>query len=132
MAFTFAPPTRNIAAPYVIASVLGAASFALVPVVLEALVEVTWPVGAEVGSTACWTGGQALGGVFIVVMDALQDAEGRMGRALVFLAVVCCLVAPLPLCLGYFGTGIGRRAGAEREMERERGRGMALLDETAS
>jgi len=129
IAFIFAPGTRNITAPYAIASVLGAASFSLVPLVLEMLVEVTWPVSAEVGSTVCWTGGQLFGGVFIIVMDALQDEGGGMVRALVFLSIVCCAVVPLPMVLGHFGLGQGRRAEAERE-EMERGNG--LLDETAS
>jgi len=129
IAFIFAPGTRNVAAPYAIASVLGAASFSLVPLVLEMLVEFTWPVSAEVGSTLCWSGGQLFGGVFIVVMDALRDEDGRMHRALVFLAVVCCAVVPLPMALGYYGLGRGRRAEAERDGTE---RGVGLLDEAAS
>lgn len=41
LAFVFAPQTRTLVAPYVIASILGAASFSLVPIALEYLVEVT-------------------------------------------------------------------------------------------
>jgi len=124
IAFIFAPGTRGVATPYAVASVLGAASFSLVPLVLELLAEVTWPVSPEVASTACWSGGQLFGGVFILVMDALQDAAGRMDRALVFLAVIACIVVPLPMVLGYFGTGRGKRAEAERD-------GQALLSEVA-
>ncbi|KAA6411043.1 MAG: hypothetical protein FRX48_05354 [Lasallia pustulata] len=57
LAFVFAPETRGVVAPYVILAVLGAASFSLVPVALEFLVEVTEPVGPEVGSCVCWAGG---------------------------------------------------------------------------
>lgn len=91
-------------------SILGAASFSLVPLALEMLVDVTGPdVGAEVSSTVCWAAGQLGGAVFIVVMDALQRRDMKWGC--VFQAVLCCVVVPAPLCLGYFGTGgeLGRR-----------------------
>ncbi|KAK0514145.1 hypothetical protein JMJ35_003867 [Cladonia borealis] len=47
LAFIWAPGTRSLVAPFIILAVLGAASFSLVPVALEWLVEVTWPVGPE-------------------------------------------------------------------------------------
>lgn len=93
-------------------SILGAASFSLVPLALEMLVDVCGAdVGAEVSSTVCWTAGQLGGAVFIVVMDALRGRDMRWGC--VFQAVCCVCVVPLPLCLGYFGTGgeLGRRVG---------------------
>jgi FLVCR family MFS transporter 7 len=43
------------------------------PVALEWIAEVTWPVGPEVGSVFCWAGGQALGGIFIIVSGAMKD-----------------------------------------------------------
>ncbi|KKY28516.1 putative cell surface receptor mfs transporter [Diplodia seriata] len=46
LAFVWAPATRGVGAPYAIAAVLGAASFALVPVALEYLVEATWPAAS--------------------------------------------------------------------------------------
>lgn len=117
LAFTWAPQTRNIGAPYAILSVLGAASFSLVPVVLEYLIELTHPVSPEVTSTICWSGGQLLGGSFILISDALRDPglndgslddhsnrpPGNMWRALIFQTVIAMVVIPLPLALGCCG-----------------------------
>ena len=108
LAFIWAPGTRGLAAPFIILAFLGAASFSLVPVALEWLVEVTWPVGPEAGSTICWTGGQLLGGIFIVVSDALKagsegDPPFTMGKALIFQAVVSAAAVPCALCLGLVG-----------------------------
>jgi len=120
LAFVWAPQTREVAAPYAISAVLGAASFSLVPLALELLVEVTWPVSPEVGSSICWAGGQLLGGVFIVIMDALAGAwedqpSQNMKAALVFQAVLAMVIAPVPLFLGFFGTGVrGREEAAKR------------------
>ena len=81
LAFTWAPQTRTIVAPYVILSILGASSFSLVPIVLEYLIEITHPVAPEVTSTICWTGGQLLGGIFIIVSDALRASGANDGTA---------------------------------------------------
>ncbi|KAL9631830.1 MAG: hypothetical protein Q9164_005677 [Protoblastenia rupestris] len=130
IAFIWAPGTRTAAAPYIILSILGAASFSLVPIALEFLVEVTFPVGPEASSTVCWAGGQLLGGVFIVVSDELKAGSGadpprNMGRALVFQAVVAVAVVPCVLVLGWVGdVGRGRLEvdkGLAREREREEG-----------
>ncbi|KAI9806126.1 MAG: hypothetical protein M1833_004533 [Piccolia ochrophora] len=118
--FIWAPGTRSAAAPYAVAALLGAASFSLVPIALEWLVEVTHPVSPEVTSTVCWAGGQLLGGVFLIAMDALRagaDASPpqNMGRALVFQAVVAVAVVPLPLFLGFGGRDTSnRRVEADR------------------
>lgn len=107
MVFIFAPPTKSLAFVFVVCGVLGAASFGLVPIALEFLVEIHYPMGPELGSSLCWCGGQLLGGIFIVVMDQLKGGmggpEGNMQRALVFQAVLAVVVAPLPVCLGLFG-----------------------------
>ncbi|CAD6439555.1 caa1c0b2-ed93-46c1-9f55-059eb5529149 [Sclerotinia trifoliorum] len=132
LAFTWAPQTRNLAAIYAILSILGAASFSLVPVALEYLIEITHPVSPEVTSTICWSGGQLLGGVFIIVSDklrakgvgdgSLDDGStrppGNMYNALVFQAVLAAVVMPLPLALGCCGRGRGvrmRRLEADKE-----------------
>ena len=134
--FIWAPPTESIPYVYIVCALLGAASFGLVPVVLEFLVEILHPLGPAVGSSLCWSGGQLLGGLFIVIMDALKAGKRanppvNMRRALVFQAVVAMLIMPLPLCLGMFGRkgmvrlkrwqaekqsqmGTGRDADAER------------------
>lgn len=110
LVFIWAPPANSIVAPYIICAVLGAASFSLVPVALEWLAEVTWPVGPEVGSVLCWAGGQALGGVFILVSAALQDDHGsppgNLHKALTFQAVVAIAVVPAALSLGFWGAPI--------------------------
>ncbi|KAK4042397.1 major facilitator superfamily domain-containing protein, partial [Parachaetomium inaequale] len=111
LAFVWMPSTRDgggVAGPYVVMAALGAASFSMLPVVVEYLVELTHPISPAVTSTLAWSGGQVLGGVFIVVSGALKDGEdgdppGDMTDALVFHAVLALAVVPLPLCLGLFG-----------------------------
>lgn len=119
LAFIWAPGTRTIPAPYIILAILGAASFSLVPVALEWLVEVTWPVGPEASSTICWAGGQLLGGIFILVSDALKEGEGArppfgMGRALIFEAIVTIAVVPCAFLLGRFGSVGNRRLDVDK------------------
>jgi ABC-type sugar transport system permease subunit len=130
LAFIWAPPTGTDAAPYTILSILGAASFSLVPVILEYLCEITYPVSPEVTSTICWSGGQLLGGIFIVISNALTDgpdggpggsAPYNMQRALWFQAVLALVVVPLPLALGLFGREKHcrmRRTEADKELAR--------------
>ncbi|KAK4457830.1 major facilitator superfamily domain-containing protein [Cladorrhinum samala] len=105
LTFIWMPETKSIAGPYAVMAILGAASFSLVPVVVEYLVELTHPVSPEVTSTLAWSGGQVLGGIFIIVSGALKDDanNGDMKNALVFCAVVGLVVVPLPLSLGLFG-----------------------------
>ncbi|KAL2040854.1 hypothetical protein N7G274_006312 [Stereocaulon virgatum] len=119
LAFIWAPGTRSLAAPFVILALLGAASFSLVPVALEWLVEVTWPVGPEAGSTICWAGGQLLGGIFIVLSDALKAGKDAsppftMSRALIFEAVVAAAAVPCALALGWVGSVEQGRLGVDK------------------
>lgn len=106
--FIWAPQTTSLAYVYVVCAILGAASFGLVPVVLEFLVEIHYPLGPELGSSLCWCGGQLLGGIFIIIMDALKagrDASPplNMKRALIFQATVAMVAVPSALVLGLFG-----------------------------
>ena len=109
--FIWAPQSHSLAYPYVVCSLLGASSFGLVPVALEFLVEIHYPLGPELSSSVCWTLGQFLGGIFIIVQNALKDErkearpKGDMKRALIFQAVVAVAVMPTVLCLGWFGRG---------------------------
>ncbi|KAI1845984.1 hypothetical protein JX266_007793 [Neoarthrinium moseri] len=108
LAFVWMPATRVMAGPYVVLAVLGAASFSLVPVALEYLIELSHPCSPEVTSTAAWSLGQLLGATFILISDALKapadaDPPANLDRALVFQAVIALAVVPLPLCLGLFG-----------------------------
>ncbi|KIW14226.1 hypothetical protein PV08_07008 [Exophiala spinifera] len=104
----WAPQSHSLAYVDVVCAILGASSFGLVPVVLEFLVETHYPLGPELGSSLCWCGGQILGGIFIVIMNALKDDRAasppsNMKRALIFQAVFAVAVTPLPMCLGLFG-----------------------------
>lgn len=108
LVFVWMPGTRDIAGPYVVLAILGAAAFSLVPVALEFLIELSHPCSPEVTSTLGWATGQLFGAIFILVSNALKagpDANPpyNMDRALIFEAVVALVVMPLPLCLGLFG-----------------------------
>lgn len=110
LVFIWMPATRSIAGPYVVLAVLGAASFSLVPVATEFLVEMMHPVSPEVTSTLGWAGGQLLGAVLIIISDALKagpsaDPPNNMTSALILQAVLSLAVLPLPLALGLFGRG---------------------------
>ncbi|KAI2468341.1 MFS general substrate transporter [Annulohypoxylon bovei var. microspora] len=125
--FIWMPATRDIAGPYVVLSILGAASFSLVPVALEFLCELGHPMSPEFTSTIAWAGGQLLGGIFIVISDALKAGDQanppqNMDNALIFTAVVALVIVPLPLVLGLFGRAdrlVMRRVRSD-EMDRER------------
>ncbi|KAJ5762313.1 uncharacterized protein N7511_005695 [Penicillium nucicola] len=111
----FAPGSgAGIAPTYVVCALLGASSFALLPIVLEFLAEITYPLSPEIGSTICWTGGQLLGACFILIQDALKMGNGArvpgdMRNALIFAAVVSVAVAPFPLTIGLFGRVVERK-----------------------
>ncbi|OCF33542.1 hypothetical protein I316_04614 [Kwoniella heveanensis BCC8398] len=114
IAFIFVPKSRSLPAPAVISGVIGAASFILLPLALEMLADVTWPIGPEVSSTICWAASQLAGGILLTVMTALKGGKSgepaaSMYRSLTLQAVVCCVVAPLPMALGYWSTGKGSR-----------------------
>ncbi|EFR03803.1 major facilitator superfamily transporter domain-containing protein 7 [Nannizzia gypsea CBS 118893] len=122
IAFIFAPSSGHVAGPYVLAALLGAASFCILPVALEYMVEITYPMSPEIPSTLCWTGGQIFGAAFILIETALKagpedDPPFHMKRALIFQAVVATVVVPLPLCVGLFGTD-GRKRRLEAECQR--------------
>jgi len=127
LVFVFMPATRTLAGAYVVLAVLGAASFSVVPVAIEFLVELTHPISPEVTSTLAWSGGQLLGGIFIVISDALKDGPGadppfNMRRSLIFTAAVALAVMPLPMCLGLFGRGEKVQLKRVRSDERDVGR----------
>lgn len=115
------PQTRSLPGPYVVCALLGATSFSLLPCALEYLVLLTHPVSPEISSTVCWSAGQLLGAVFIIVMDALKgglpdEPEGSMKRGLIFQATIAWVVVPLPLLLGVWRfqhVGLRRLSSAE-------------------
>lgn len=118
--FYWAPPAGTIAAAYVICSILGAAAFMLVPVALETLAEVTYPVRPAFSSTISWTGGQILGAIFIIISDALVDNSptanppGNLQRAIIFQAVVAMAVVPAAYFIGWGGGLKTGRLGVDR------------------
>jgi hypothetical protein len=112
--FVFAPGSSSVAGPFVNAALLGASSFAILPVILEYLVDITYPMSPEIPSTLCWVGGQLFGAIFIIIENALKagpDASPpeNMRKALIFQAVIASVVVPLPLCLGLFGREVRKR-----------------------
>lgn len=107
LALIWMPQTRSLPGPYIICALLGATSFSLLPCALEYLVLITHPVSPEISSTICWSGGQLLGAIFIIVMDALKgglsgEPEDSMKRALIFQSTVAWVVVPLPVMLGFW------------------------------
>ncbi|RMZ85190.1 hypothetical protein DV738_g287, partial [Chaetothyriales sp. CBS 135597] len=108
LVFIWVPGTRSLAFAFVMCAILGASSFGLMPVALEFLVEIHYPLGPELSSSLCWCGGQLLGGIFIIVMTALRadqhaNPPKNMAHALWFQAVLAMVAMPLPICLGLFG-----------------------------
>ncbi|KAK7398662.1 hypothetical protein QQX98_011966 [Neonectria punicea] len=108
LVFIWMPQTRDLAGPYVVLAILGASSFALVPVALEYLIELSHPLSPEITSTIAWAGGQLFGAIFTIISDALIEGPDanppkHMKKALVFQAVIALAVVPIPLCLGLFG-----------------------------
>ena len=106
--FYWMPQTRTVTGPYVILAFLGASCFALVPIAVEFMCELSHPVSPEFTSTVAWSGGQLFGAIFVIVSDALTagpkaNPPRNMQHALIFQAVVAMVVMPLPLCLGLFG-----------------------------
>ncbi|KAI8957163.1 MFS general substrate transporter [Daldinia sp. FL1419] len=135
LVFIWMPGTRNLAGPYVVLSVLGAASFSLLPVALEFLCELGHPMSPEITSTIAWAGGQLLGGIFVIISDALKAGEQadppfHMYNALVFTAVVS-LVSVVPvMALGMFGRAdklaIRRMGSSESEDSAQSGNGSSV------
>ncbi|KAK9461662.1 major facilitator superfamily domain-containing protein [Lipomyces oligophaga] len=97
--------SRQLAGPYVVSGVLGAASFSLLPLALEFVQEQVFPVSPELTSSILWASGNVLGGIFIVIMDALKysatvgSPPGNMRRSLIFQAVIASLTIPFPFFL---------------------------------
>ena len=127
VAFIWAPETRSISAPYIVAAVIGASSFALVPVTLEFLVEVTFPLSPESPSTLCWAAGQLFGASLIIAMSSMKSSvdgvEESLRNALILQAVLAVAVVPLVLCLGVekFGLGISMgRLKADEKLKQPR------------
>lgn len=88
--------------PYLVSGVLGAVSFSILPVLLEWVQEQTSPVTPALSSAILWNGGNLLGGILIIAMNALKygadegSPPGNMKRSLILQTVVGC-VAILPV-----------------------------------
>ncbi|CRG84768.1 Major facilitator superfamily domain-containing protein 7 [Talaromyces islandicus] len=110
----------GIAPSIVVCALLGVSAFALLPVVLEYLVEITYPYSPEISSTLLWMGGQLLGGIFTIIQTELKAGQDgappqNMKRSLIFSAVIACVVALFPLTLNVIGPKIvNKRLEADR------------------
>ncbi|KJE90576.1 hypothetical protein CAOG_01874 [Capsaspora owczarzaki ATCC 30864] len=91
---------------------IGFFCFPLLPTCLELAVEVTYPVSEGTSASFMWMAGQALGVVFIFIMDAMRTgAEEDMTNALWFaVGVVGATLIPVFLFKGEY-----RRLNMERE-----------------
>jgi MFS transporter, FLVCR family, MFS-domain-containing protein 7 len=98
LAFIWVVRPNAYAGICVLCAILGAASFSLLPLALELSVEFTHPVPPEVSAAIYWIGGEFLGGIFIIIMNALRDDGGspplNMTRALIFEAVIAWVAVP--------------------------------------
>lgn len=128
LVFIWMPETHDaagVAGPYVVLALLGASSFALVPVSLEFLAELSHPLSPEVTSTIAWAGGQLCGAIFVIISDALTAGESadppkNLKRALIFEAVVALAVFPLPMLIGSFGRKVVlRRLRSDEQGQRQ-------------
>ncbi|KAI5281529.1 hypothetical protein KEM54_003222 [Ascosphaera aggregata] len=121
----WAPNPKTVAPAYAVCGVIGATSFSALPVILEYVVEITYPIPPEVPSTLCWMGGQIFGAIIVIIDDALKapvDASPseNMTRSLIFQGVIAGATVPMPLMLGVFGRGEAlkvRRSTAERQLK---------------
>jgi len=68
-------PGQSEAFTYVVMAILGGSSFTLMPIVLEWLVDMTYPIQPELTSAMGWMGGQTFGIIFLLVMQALKADE---------------------------------------------------------
>lgn len=71
LAFIWIPAIRTPLAPFFVAALLGGASFSLVPITLEYLVDIMHPVAPESTSSLCLVAGFLLSSWFTVIMEVL-------------------------------------------------------------
>lgn len=108
LALIWVPTSREVGALYALLGVLGVASLVIVPVVLEVLTELSYPVGPEITSTIAWAVGQLLGGCFILLGNAMKAGHNahiprNLTKFVIFQAIFALALVPLPLSLGLFG-----------------------------
>lgn len=106
--FIWMPQTKALAGPYVILALIGAGCFAVVPIAVELMADLSHPISPELTSTAAWAGGQLFGAIFIIVSDPLTAGDDanppqNMKKFLIFQAVLAVAATPPILALGLFG-----------------------------
>jgi MFS transporter, FLVCR family, MFS-domain-containing protein 7 len=106
--FIWAPSRGEVIGSDINCGFIGAISFAILPVALEFVADITYPVSVEFSSTLLWTGGQLLGSILLICAGYLKagpDSEvpGNMNKALILHAVLAASTIPLTLALGMFG-----------------------------
>lgn len=107
LGFMFAVESATMSCVYATASLQGATSFVALPIMLEFLSEITYPVAPELPASLCWSGSQVLGAIFVISEDAMKaDSEAHpprnMRRALVFQACFAWAMVPFMWALGVF------------------------------
>lgn len=118
--FIFAPHHGLLAPPFIVASVLGAASFSLLPCALELAAEMTYPVTPEWSGNVMWAGGQFGGAILIIVGGQLKTGpKDDMMWALVLMAALAVAVAPGVLFIGRRGKLQLARLTAEKDTNGE-------------
>lgn len=75
LAFIWIPQAQSLSATLVVVAILGAATFSLIPITLEYLVDILHPIAPENSSSLCWAAGQLLGIVFISIMEVLTAGD---------------------------------------------------------
>lgn len=71
LAFIWVPGGSNPLVSFSIAAILGGASFSLVPITLEYLVDITHPIAPESTSSLCWVAGLLLSAWTVVIMEII-------------------------------------------------------------
>ncbi|ODV89640.1 hypothetical protein CANCADRAFT_28534 [Tortispora caseinolytica NRRL Y-17796] len=94
---------KQYAGPFIVSIFIGVCSFTLLPLVLEWTQEQVHPASDELSAGILWCGGQLLGAIFTIIMNALRynhdqgNPPQNMKRALIFEAVIagaCVLLLP--------------------------------------
>lgn len=108
LGFFWAPSSGSVVAPYIICGLIGATSFCLLPIALEWLAEISWPVLPTLSSTVCWSGGQLLGAILIIASNSLEESQDasppyNMRRGLILQTAIAMAAIPLVLVLPFLG-----------------------------
>lgn len=83
----------------ILAGIIGGSGLVLLPLALELATAINLPAPPEMASAALWMAGQALGGIFILVMDALRTEDSKYTHSMIFLIFMTSLPVPFAIAL---------------------------------